>query len=128
MTESEALSCISAHVAKNKIRAALEDEAHQKMVVEAIIMQIVETLESDKDGQTTASKRRRLDPIYDDKPFGFEKDTIASTKRTQAHNTLEEIDLGDGTTNRLAYISAKIDSSLRNQTIKVLKEFKDCVS
>lgn len=44
----------------------------------------------------------------------------------QAQNSLEEVDLGYGTTKRLTYISVKLDPSLKTQVIMVLKEFKDC--
>src|ERR1044072_3086790 len=69
---------------------------------------------------------QRLDCIYDDEAFGFEKDPHISTKRMQAQDPLEEVDLGDGEVKRPTYISAKIDPSLKNQVVCLLKEFKDC--
>lgn len=43
------------------------------------------------------SEGQRLDNIYDDETLGFKKDQLASTKRMQAQDPLEEIELGDGT-------------------------------
>jgi hypothetical protein len=39
---------------------------------------------------------------------------------------LEEIDIGDGDKPRPTFISANLDSSFREELIKLLKEFKDC--
>src|ERR1044072_7395748 len=69
---------------------------------------------------------QRLDCIYDDEPLGFEKDPQISTKRMQAQDPLEEVDLGDGEIKRLTYISAKIDPRLKSEMVCLLKEFKDC--
>src|ERR1044072_6972687 len=69
---------------------------------------------------------QRLDCIYDDEPLGFERDPQISTKRMQAQDPLEEVDLGDSEVKRPTYISAKIDPSLKSQMISLLKEFKDC--
>jgi hypothetical protein len=39
---------------------------------------------------------------------------------------LEEIDIGDGDKPRPTFISAKLDSSFREELIKLLEEYKDC--
>jgi hypothetical protein len=39
---------------------------------------------------------------------------------------LEEIDIGDGDKPRLTFISANLDSSFKEEFIKLLKECKDC--
>jgi hypothetical protein len=39
---------------------------------------------------------------------------------------LEEIDIGDGDKPRPTFISANLDSSFREELIKLLKEYKDC--
>jgi hypothetical protein len=39
---------------------------------------------------------------------------------------LEEIDIGDGDKPRTTFISANLDSSFREELIKLLKEYKDC--
>jgi hypothetical protein len=39
---------------------------------------------------------------------------------------LEEIDIGDGDKAKLTFISANLDSSFREELIKLLKEYKDC--
>lgn len=42
----------------------------------------------------------------------------------QAHGPLEVVKLGDGTTKRPAYISAKINPHRKAEVIKVLKELR----
>lgn len=69
-------------------------------------------------------KDQRLDCVYDDETLGFEKDLVESTTKVQPQDPLEEIDLGDGSTRRLTYISANIDPNLRLEVIELLKEFK----
>jgi hypothetical protein len=39
---------------------------------------------------------------------------------------LKEIDIGDGDKPRPTFISANLDSSFREELIKLLKEYKDC--
>jgi hypothetical protein len=39
---------------------------------------------------------------------------------------LEEIDIGDGEKPRTTFISVNLDSSFREELIKLLKEYKDC--
>lgn len=58
--------------------------------------------------------------------MGFEKGPLTSTKKMQAQDPLEDVDLGDRTTKMKNYIKVKLDPSLKTQVIKVLKEFKDC--
>lgn len=101
MSELEALQMISAYVSENRLRAALEAEIH--MVVEATNMEIhdvepgveFEPEPPDK-SQHLGLQSQRLDCIYDNEPLGFEKDLMASTTKMLSHDTLEEVDLGDG--------------------------------
>jgi len=51
---------------------------------------------------------QKLDCIFEDDPLGFEKDHSLETKKIQAQDPLEEIDLGDGYIKRPTYISSKI--------------------
>ncbi|WJX12139.1 hypothetical protein P8452_02668 [Trifolium repens] len=44
----------------------------------------------------------------------------------QAHDPLQEIDLGDGLTKRPTYISANIPPDLKAKVVQLLLEFKDC--
>src|ERR1044072_7239915 len=141
MSEANALDKITTYMAENRINAALEAELNQKMAFEAIIV------EKDKDNQDMVSRpndselrtndhsrvkeegiptSKRLDCIYDDEPLGFERDPNISTKRMQAQDPLEEVDLGDGEIKNPTYISAKIDPDLKNEMVCLLKEFKDC--
>ena len=66
-----------------------------------------------------------LDYIYYDEPLGFEKHPINWIKEIQAQDSLEEIDLGEGTLKIITYISAKVDPDLKMKIIELLKEFKD---
>ncbi|PNX86187.1 hypothetical protein L195_g042264 [Trifolium pratense] len=71
-------------------------------------------------------EKQSLDCIYDDEPLGFEKDPHSSTQRMQAQDPLQEIDIGDGSIKRPTYISANIDSGLRERMVELLKHYKDC--
>lgn len=44
----------------------------------------------------------------------------------QAQDSLEEIDMGDGTTKRPTYISTKVGSEMKAKLVEVLTEYKDC--
>ena len=57
---------------------------------------------------------------------GFEKDPSLETKKIQAQDPLEEIDLGDGSIKRPTYISSKIGPEFKVQIIALLKKYKDC--
>lgn len=109
---------------ENNIIVALEAESQEMMVVKAIMFEVIQTKEICQNGQETTSESRMLNYIYDDEPLGFEKELLTSTKKMQAQDHLEEVDLGGGMTKRPTYISAKIDISLKTQVIKLLKEFK----
>src|ERR1044072_2372032 len=110
MSEANALDKITAYMAEKRINAALEAELNQKLSLEAIIV------EKDEDNQDMVNRpngpelrtndlsrvkeegiptNQRLDCIYDDEPFGFERDPNISTKRMQAQDPLEEVDLGN---------------------------------
>ena len=69
---------------------------------------------------------QRLDSIYDKEPLGFERDPINSGAKMLAQDPLEEVNLGDGKTKRITYISAKLSPGLKKEVIEVLKENKDC--
>lgn len=58
-----------------------------------------------------------LDCIYDNEPLGFEKDPLTLTKLMQTQDTLEEINLGNGSMKRPTYISAKLDLTLKVEVI-----------
>ena len=129
MTELEALRKISAYVAENEIKSALE--AKENMAIEAYAL--------NKGGhmaigpktpyKPTLAKRnvdmQRLDCIYDSEPLGFEKDPKAP-ERIRPKDPLEEVDLGENGEKRPTYISANIDNELKSDVISILKEFRDC--
>src|ERR1044072_2585714 len=141
MSEADALDKITAYMAENRVNAALEAGLYHKMALEAI------NVEKDESNQNMVLRpqdsnlltdehpsmkeegiptSQRLDCIYDDEPLGFERDPSISTKRMQAQDPLDEVDLGDGEIKRPTYISAKIDPDLKNEIVCLLKEFKDC--
>lgn len=76
-------------------------------------------------GKTTVLESRRLECIYDNKPLGFEKDPLETNKKMQAHDPIEEIYLGEGAVKRPLYINVKINSNMKKQLVKLLKEHKD---
>ncbi|XP_050890198.1 uncharacterized protein LOC127095564 [Lathyrus oleraceus] len=72
--------------------------------------------------------KQRLDAIYDEEPLGSEKDPVTSSAKMLVQDPLEEIDLGDGSTKRITYISTKLDPKLKVRVIGLLRENKDCFS
>lgn len=123
--ESTSLARISAYMAKNRIKSALEDEISQDLDFEA-------NVESSKNigggpmGQTTPPESRRLDCIYNNEPLEFEKDPLETNKKMQAKYPLEEISLGKEAVKRPTYINAKIDLNMKRQLVEPHKEYKDC--
>src|ERR1044072_7918636 len=141
MSEADALDKITAYMAENRINAALEAGLYHKMALEAIHVEKDEsnrnivlrpkdlnllTDEHPSMKEEGIPTNQRLDCIYDYEPLGFERDPSISTKRLQAQDPLEEVDLGDGEIKRPTYISAKIDPGLKNEMVCLLKELKDC--
>ncbi|MCH86304.1 hypothetical protein A2U01_0007158, partial [Trifolium medium] len=116
MTEPHAWAKISAYLAENRIKMALEASLLQEnMAVEA----------SSHDHGKTLPQTQRLDCIYDDEPLGFERDPLSSNPKMRAQDPLQEIDIGDGSIKRSTYISANISNDLRIKLVRLLKEFKD---
>src|ERR1044072_8749530 len=130
MSEASALDKITAYMAENRINAALEAGLCHKMALDAIHVEKDESNRNTSEHPSMKEERfptkQSLDCIYDGEPLGFERDPSISTKRLQAHDPLEEVDLGDGEIKKPTYISAKIDLSLKNEMVCLLKEFKDC--
>lgn len=60
------------------------------MVVEANQVESNDKIEIE---ESLIPKGQRLNCIYDENPLGFEKDPLVSSKKIQAQDTLEEIDL-----------------------------------
>ncbi|CAJ2672093.1 unnamed protein product [Trifolium pratense] len=125
MIESPAWDRITAYAAENRIKMALEainvqenmaikanDDVRDKLALEA--------------SEVNDGKKQKLDCIYDDEPLGFEKDPHSSIQRMQAQDPLQEVDIGDGSVKRPTYISAKIDPTLREKMVELLKKYRDC--
>src|SRR4051812_27294944 len=118
-TESEYLARITAYLAENKERTALEAELKKNMAIEAMMVK-------NEDNQEVDPQVERFDGIYDDEPLGFEMDLAGSVKRMQAQDPLEEIDLGDGISKRPTYVSTKLADDLKTKLIRLLREYKYC--
>ena len=113
MYESKILKKISAYIVENRLKAALEAEV-KYMVVEAKEDNVhleghdidFESESPDKEPHEVQSQM--LNAIYDEEPLGFERDSLAHNVKMLAHDPLEEIDLGEGTTKIPTYISANL--------------------
>ena len=112
MTESSFFEKISAYMAENEWKAALEAEMDSMAA---------EVNKTDGDGskgspleeQEIVDIDQRLDAIYDKEPLGFERDPTDSGAKMLAQDPLEEVNLGDENTKRITYVSAKLNSSLK---------------
>lgn len=120
--ESESLARISAYLAENKRKSALEAEKLQTLAIKAKVKEC----EDGQQGQTTASESQMLDCIYDNEPLRFDKDPLNELQRMQAQDPLKEIDLGDGVIKRPTYISIKVGSMMKAKLIEVFKEYIYC--
>src|SRR4051812_44385770 len=119
-TESEYLARITAYLAENKERAALEAELEKDMATEAMMMV------KNENNQEVDHQVQQLDGIYDDEPLGFEMDPSGLVKRMQAQDPLEEINLGGEIIKRPTYVSTRLTNDLKAKLIRLLKEYKDC--
>ena len=132
MTSKEsALERITAYIAENKLKEALEAEV-KYMAVEANKENSNEqcpqrdVAEDYDNNQMGEWQHQKLDAIYDDEPLGFEKDPVSTNVKMVAQDPLEEINLGLGAESRPTYISAKMDPQFKVEIVQLLKEFKDC--
>src|SRR3954464_8286096 len=137
MSESVFFEKISAYVAENKRKAALEAELSNTKMDTVLTKEGITELEirtSFELPEDTApdeeiireGPNQRLDAIYDEEPLGFEKDPMASNIKMLARDPLEEVNLGDNDQKRITYISAKLGPELKATVIKMLKENRDC--
>src|SRR3954469_19189514 len=137
MSESSFFERISAYVAENKQKAALEAELADVKVDTIQIKEEIAELEVHTDFEHSKDtildeeimdegSNQRLDAIYDEEPLGFEKDPMASNIKMLAQDPLEEVNLGDRDQKRITYISAKLEPELKATVIKMLKENRDC--
>ena len=115
MTSKEsALEKITAYIAENKLKEALEAEV-KNMAVEANQEDSnkqcpqEDVAEDHVTNQIGEWQHQKLDTIYDDEPLGFEKDLVSTNVKMVAQDPLEEINLGLGAESRPTYISAKMD-------------------
>jgi hypothetical protein len=127
MTESNYYQKISAYLAENKKKTALEAEI-QNMAAQAIDTKTMEGKYQTppNEGQTSTPMDQRLDAIYDQEPLGFEKDPESTSAKMLAQDPLEEVNIGDGVEKRVTYISAKLSPSFKHKVIELLKANKDC--
>ena len=132
MSESSFFENISAYLAENRLKTALEAEV-KIMAIKAN----EETNHAKGPGiffkpkppdeeKPIEEKDQRLDAIYNDGPLGFEKDPVASNAKMLAQDPLEEVDLGDGIVKRPMYVSSKLSPGVKAEVVQLLKKYKDC--
>src|SRR3954467_13896981 len=137
MSESSFFEKISAYVAENRRKAALEAELADVKVDTIQIKEEIAELEVHTDFEHSKDtildeeivdegSNQRLDAIYNEEPLGFERDPMAPNIKMLAQDPLEEVNLGDRDQKRVTYISAKLDSALKSKVIALLRENKDC--
>lgn len=61
-----------------------------------------------------------------DSPLGIEDLTAQPNSKLEAHDPLDEVDLGDDTEKRPTFISRYVQGMFREKLISILKEYKDC--
>lgn len=131
-TEFTVLKRISDYIAERKQQLALEAEIENMDVKASEVSQSMgpgkdfDPIPPDK--VQNEEQDKRLDAIYGDEPFGFEKDPLATNIKMLAQDPLEEVDLGEGVIKSPAYISANIHPQLKIEVVQLLREFKECVS
>lgn len=67
-------------------------------------------------------EEQQLDCIYDDSPLGFEDLTAQPNLKLEAHDPLDEVDLGEGTKKRPTFFSRYVQGAFRENLIGILKE------
>src|ERR1051325_7259 len=135
MTETNYYQKLSAYLAENKKKTALEAEI-QNMVAQAIDTKTKNNaakaspegtyLTPPNEGQTSTPMDQRLDAIYDQEPLGFERDPGSTNAKMSAQDPLEEVNIGDEVEKRVTYISAKLSPSLKHKVVELLKANRDC--
>src|SRR3954468_7429164 len=137
MSESSFFEKISAYVAENKRKMALEAKLSNLLVNGGLKKEetpdrgihMTPRLPEDPARVEEISGKeisQRLDAIYDEEPLGFEKDPMGTNIKMLAQDPLEEVSLGDGDQKRVTYISVNLAPTLRTKVITLLKENKDC--
>src|ERR1051325_4854925 len=122
MIKSSFFERISAYMDENEWKAALEVEIDNMAAG-------VDKKDGDGSKDSPFEEHeidQRLDAIYDKQPLGFEKDPTDSGAKMLAQDPHEEVNLGDENTKRITYISTKLNPSLKNKVIEVLRKNKDC--
>lgn len=78
---------------ENRLNLIFEVEALQSLALEANV-ENSDNFGGGLYGQTTTSESQRLDCIYDNEPFGFEKDPFDLNIKVQAQDPLKDVDMG----------------------------------
>jgi len=89
-TEPNVWEKITAYVAENNEKAALEAEIEQERSIKDV----------DDDFPFNLIESQRLDCIYDNEPLDFEKNPMGSIEKMKVRDPLEEVDLGDRSAKR----------------------------
>ncbi|XP_058741269.1 uncharacterized protein LOC131613635 [Vicia villosa] len=108
--ESIHLARITAYLAETKLKATLEADLDENMALEAML-----TNEGTQSNKKLDSEFERFDGIYDDEPFGFEKDPDEPHRRIKAQDPLEEIDLGENSLRRPTYMPGLSRTVVKHQ-------------
>ena len=124
MSNQDAWNRIMTYLAENKIKKALEAKLQQKIVTRTIEKDDAETV--GEEPKEIMVEGQKLDYIFYDELLGFEKDPNFETKKIQAQDPLEEINLWDESIKRPTYISSKISREFKVQIISLLKKYKVC--
>ncbi|XP_027343131.1 uncharacterized protein LOC113855699 [Abrus precatorius] len=114
---AEGLEADSPYSAITTNSAYLAEQRHTEL--ETCVIQEESVLE-------TEGNDVRLDCIYDDAPISFEEDSARKGPKMEAQDPLEEVNLGDEKEPRLTFISKLVEEEVKDQLIKLLREFKDC--
>lgn len=119
-SESKIFEKISAYIAENRLKEALEAEV-KYMAVKANEIEVhlegpgVDFEPETPDRIQIEAPSQRLDAIYDDEPLGFKRDPLEPNIKMLVQDPLEEIDLGEGTVKRPTYISANLGPNLKSK-------------
>ena len=124
MPKQSAWNRIVAYLADNEIKKALVAELKQNMVVGTIEKGTSETFT--KEPKEMMVEGQKLDCIFDGEPSEFEDNLFPTNKKIQAQDSLEEIDLGDGSVKRPSYVSSKIGPDFKTRLVALWRGYKDC--
>ncbi|MCI14666.1 hypothetical protein A2U01_0035798, partial [Trifolium medium] len=82
---------------------------------------------SSKKESISETTYEHLDCVIDDDPLGFKNGWSDEIGKLEAQDPLEEVNLTEeGEKPKPTYVSSLLEKSLKQEIIKILKEFKEC--